>query len=317
MISKFLRAAGNFESDGDHEEDIQLEVNVVQPYQEENASRETDTDPRTFVEQPSTGDHSAVITTYEAAPSRLLLLISFNKFPKREFQGVLIDQVTSGQVFRGCTHEDIVLQLGMVYDELYQQDAALAEMVWAILTIIGDKLDADEELHPVLFGEAKSQSTVMHVPVMSVAEMVDNAPAPNAGPSRNSRSGGEVLSGQRRVRVVGMVQLKQHADEENYVGQKDKTHWTRLGRVRIGQTVINAVADQGTEVSLITRWAADGLGLTVRTEQRPWLKSAWASDVYQAYGTARAKVEIEDGPCKWLPLVVLDEDQPWELLIGN
>ncbi|KAJ2796312.1 hypothetical protein H4R20_005571, partial [Coemansia guatemalensis] len=59
----FLRAAGNFELDGEHEEDIQLEVNIAQPYREKNASRETDPDPGTFVEQPSTGDHSSVITT--------------------------------------------------------------------------------------------------------------------------------------------------------------------------------------------------------------------------------------------------------------
>ncbi|KAJ2802594.1 hypothetical protein H4R20_003221 [Coemansia guatemalensis] len=43
--------------------DVESEVTVPQPYQEENASHKTDPDPRTFVEQPSTGDHTQVITT--------------------------------------------------------------------------------------------------------------------------------------------------------------------------------------------------------------------------------------------------------------
>ncbi|KAJ2799653.1 hypothetical protein H4R20_004350 [Coemansia guatemalensis] len=64
MIPKFLQAASNFESDGEHEEDIQPEVNVAQPYREENASRETAPNLGTFVEQTSTGDHPSVITTY-------------------------------------------------------------------------------------------------------------------------------------------------------------------------------------------------------------------------------------------------------------
>ncbi|KAJ2608212.1 hypothetical protein H4S08_004534 [Coemansia sp. RSA 1365] len=114
-----------------------------------------------------------------------------------------------------------------------------------------------------------------------------------------------------------MINIKKSANDKNYAGREDKTHWTRLSGVRIGQTNVNAVADQGAEVSLIMRRSAEELGLTLRTERRPWLKPAWASEVYQAYGTARAKVEIEDGPRKWLSLVVLDEDQPWELLIGN
>ncbi|KAJ2809356.1 hypothetical protein H4R20_000166, partial [Coemansia guatemalensis] len=53
----------NFESDGEYAEDIEPEVNVTQPYQEENTSRKTALDLGTFVEQPSTGDHPSVITT--------------------------------------------------------------------------------------------------------------------------------------------------------------------------------------------------------------------------------------------------------------
>ncbi|KAJ2608211.1 hypothetical protein H4S08_004533 [Coemansia sp. RSA 1365] len=150
----------------------------------------------------------ASCTTMDSALSTLC-----NKFPKREFQGVLIDRIKTGQVFRDCTREDIMLRLGMVYDELYMQDAALAEIVRAVrvlfltlrayisirpnmataedvsgmLSIIGDKLDADEELHPVLFGEAKPKSAIRPIPSAPAAATVETKIVPDAGPSRSQR----------------------------------------------------------------------------------------------------------------------------------
>ncbi|KAJ2607541.1 hypothetical protein H4S08_004788 [Coemansia sp. RSA 1365] len=80
---------------------------------------------------------------------------------------------------------------------------------------------------------------------------------------------------------------------------------------------MKAVADLGAEVSVITLEAAQRLNQKVNTNQRPWLKPMWLGTEYRAYGHVKALVDIADGPQRWLDLVVVDDMQKWDLLLGN
>ncbi|KAI7861730.1 hypothetical protein BDF14DRAFT_1886832 [Spinellus fusiger] len=62
---------------------------------------------------------------------------------------------------------------------------------------------------------------------------------------------------------------------------------------------------------------ADRLGLSIRTESPPKLRSLWNADTYTAYGQANAKVRVNGCPGRWISLVVVDFVTEWNVLLGS
>ncbi|PIA12471.1 hypothetical protein COEREDRAFT_12787 [Coemansia reversa NRRL 1564] len=81
--------------------------------------------------------------------------------------------------------------------------------------------------------------------------------------------------------------------------------------------MIRTVADPGAAVLLIRLETVQQLNLNISTDKRPQLRSPWSSEPYQAFGTTNARVCIENGPKRWISLVVIDCEQPWDMLLGN
>ncbi|KAJ2441336.1 hypothetical protein GGF42_007330 [Coemansia sp. RSA 2424] len=109
--------------------------------------------------------------------------------------------------------------------------------------------------------------------------------------------------------------------------------WTRSARVndgrcvsprawleglQIGETIIRAAADSGPKtVSAITLDAANRLGLAVDTNWRPRLIPAWTRVPHLAAGYAEVTVNFADGPRRRTRVAVIDQQQPWDLLVGS
>ncbi|KAJ2607538.1 hypothetical protein H4S08_004785, partial [Coemansia sp. RSA 1365] len=100
-------------------------------------------------------------------------------------------------------------------------------------------------------------------------------------------------------------------------GRQIKSHWVYLDAIEIGNKIIKTVADPGAAVSLIRSETAQQLKLNVLTERKPLLRSPRSKEPYKSLGTTNARVSIESGPKKWMQLVVVDSDQPWDLLLGS
>ncbi|PIA18782.1 hypothetical protein COEREDRAFT_84738 [Coemansia reversa NRRL 1564] len=101
---------------------------------------------------------------------------------------------------------------------------ATAEDVSGMLLVIGDKLDADEELHSVLFGEAKPKRVIRPIPSVPAAATAETKIVPDAGPSRSQQR-------RRRVRTKHSELMawlkefesqagKQNTDTSNSEGRK-------------------------------------------------------------------------------------------------
>ncbi|PIA17580.1 hypothetical protein COEREDRAFT_7540 [Coemansia reversa NRRL 1564] len=62
---------------------------------------------------------------------------------------------------------------------------------------------------------------------------------------------------------------------------------------------------------------AQQLKLNISTKRRPLLRSPWNEEPYRTIGTTNARISIENGPKRWVTLVVVDCIQPWDLLLGS
>ncbi|KAJ2456828.1 hypothetical protein GGF42_003040 [Coemansia sp. RSA 2424] len=109
--------------------------------------------------------------------------------------------------------------------------------------------------------------------------------------------------------------------------------WTRSARVsdgrcvsprawleglQVGETIVRAAADYGPKaVSVITLDAANRLGLAVDTNWRPRLVPAWMRVPHLAVGYAEVTVNFADGPRRRTRVAVVDQQQPWDLLVGS
>ncbi|KAJ2746018.1 hypothetical protein GGI20_001720 [Coemansia sp. BCRC 34301] len=100
-------------------------------------------------------------------------------------------------------------------------------------------------------------------------------------------------------------------------GQSASTHvW--LEGLQVGEATIRAAVNPvQASVSIITLDAADELGLAVDTNWRPHLLPAWIRAPHLALGCAEVSVNFADGPKRRTRVVVVDQQQPWELLIGT
>ncbi|KAJ2808695.1 hypothetical protein H4R20_000705 [Coemansia guatemalensis] len=143
------------------------------------------------------------------------------------------------------------------------------------------------------------------------------ADAAKAQSSAGSQSSVERLGGSHVPFVVAFVREKGQSQHTKKGRRQRQVHWTQLDDVLVGKQAVKAVADPGAEVSVITLEAAQRLNQKVNTNRRPWLKPMWSGAEYRAYGRIKALVDIADGPRRWLDLVVVDDMQKWDLLLGN
>ncbi|KAJ2840480.1 hypothetical protein FBU31_000378 [Coemansia sp. 'formosensis'] len=85
--------------------------------------------------------------------------------------------------------------------------------------------------------------------------------------------------------------------------------------VKVGGTIVKAVVDLGTELSLVTLEATNRLGLPVHTTWHPWLIPAWSQNPYTTEGFVNVQVEIANGPKHWTKAAVVRQPQKWDMLL--
>ncbi|KAJ1949063.1 hypothetical protein FBU59_001313, partial [Linderina macrospora] len=107
------------------------------------------------------------------------------------------------------------------------------------------------------------------------------------------------------------------SDTEQITKDRNISYFTKVDHMKARNKHIDAVADPGSQVTLITVEAAKMLGLRIRTRSRPTLKALWPGADYVSLGRAHVELQVEAGPKVWDDVVVVDFPTRWQLLVGN
>ncbi|KAJ2547059.1 hypothetical protein EV175_005367 [Coemansia sp. RSA 1933] len=94
------------------------------------------------------------------------------------------------------------------------------------------------------------------------------------------------------------------------------SHLKNLENVYVKQDPVISAMDPGAQVTLVTRVAAERLGLKIRTQSRPLLKPLWPDPAHRSEGRAHIRLDILGGPQIWENAVVVDIPAPWDVLLG-
>ncbi|KAJ2612012.1 hypothetical protein H4S08_002886 [Coemansia sp. RSA 1365] len=233
-----------------------------------------------------------------------------DKFNKQIFQCHLLERIESGSVFRGCGQMDILQVLEDLSQEVMNHNELKINQLsldyndyQQALTGLERSMQSNPVMTPKLFRKAKAEvkPETKSGSAKNVSEKLE--PSKSTKESHNKKR----RAAQRKKQQEAVDEIKKLKGELKSLTADSKTR----------KQAVKAVADPGAEVSVITLEAAQRLNQKVNTNQRPWLKPMWSGAEYRAYGRVKALVDIADGPRRWLDLVVVDDMQKWDLLLGN
>ncbi|KAJ1967080.1 hypothetical protein IWQ62_002077 [Dispira parvispora] len=95
-------------------------------------------------------------------------------------------------------------------------------------------------------------------------------------------------------------------------------HWRYLQGATVGKVNVEAAADQGAAISLMTLTAAKRLGLRINPIKRPKLQPCWGNSPLEIVGIANALFTTEETSRKrWIRVLVTQEALYVELLVGK
>ncbi|KAJ2063319.1 hypothetical protein GGI17_001809 [Coemansia sp. S146] len=93
--------------------------------------------------------------------------------------------------------------------------------------------------------------------------------------------------------------------------------WTWLEGVRIGETLVRGAFNTTLAVSAIMMEAATKLGLTIYMSWQPRQIPAWMQVSCTMAGYIEAQVRVAGFRKMWVIAEVVEQSQPWDLLLGN
>ncbi|PIA15505.1 hypothetical protein COEREDRAFT_9217 [Coemansia reversa NRRL 1564] len=268
-------------------------------------------------------------------------------FPLVIYQQQLMDLIRSGEAFKGITRYNFGYVTKQYIDDFQELPVGLTMLAnaiqkmflveWKIInrrtaTITVEELTAavvrlnemflvDPEMTPKPFGamvksKITSYSTInvqVEQPANKVVKSMPSNPSPT---SLNVPKPGKTAHKTAKARALQSEVLNLKA-QITALTQADNVPLTSGNASKSGRPAKLGKADLGAAVSLIRLETAQRLQLNVSTNRRPLLRSPWSEEPYQAIRTTNARISIENGPKRWVTLVVVDCKQPWDLLLGN
>ncbi|PIA13195.1 hypothetical protein COEREDRAFT_11692 [Coemansia reversa NRRL 1564] len=221
-----------------------------------------------------------------------------DRFQALQFQYELILRIESGTVFKQCTRLNILNRLQKLAGELANHIGGLVALAQATQKMFGMEWNLLRINPRNLIAKVKDTGS------SKIREKTGGSPSKKASEETQNK----------KRRVARNKRFKDLEEEVKSLRRKmadasvKKSSDTKPNEVSVGKQAVEAVADPGAEVSVITLKMAQRLGLKVDRSRRPWLKPIWSGTNYKAFGRAKSLVDIAD---------VVDDEQKWELLLGN